>query len=35
LKEFDVREIAGTGHLVNLEHPDELNAQLTEFLAGV
>ena len=35
LQEFDVREIAGAGHLVDLERPDELNAQLTEFLAGV
>jgi 3-oxoadipate enol-lactonase len=35
LQEFDVREIAGAGHLVNLERADEFNAQLTEFLAGV
>jgi len=34
LRGFDVREIAG-GHLVNLERPDEFNAQLQEFLAGV
>jgi pimeloyl-ACP methyl ester carboxylesterase len=35
LQEFDVREIAGGGHLLNLERPDEFNALLTEFLAGV
>jgi pimeloyl-ACP methyl ester carboxylesterase len=32
LVEFDVREIAGAGHLVNIERPDEFNAILREFL---
>ena len=35
LREFDVREIAGAGHLANLERPDEFNALLQEFLADV
>jgi len=35
LHEFDVREIAGARHLVNVERPDEFNAILTEFLARV
>jgi pimeloyl-ACP methyl ester carboxylesterase len=35
LTEFDVREIPGTGHLANLERPDEFNAELQEFLAVV
>ena len=35
LPEFDVREIAGARHLVNLERPDEFNVILTEFLARV
>jgi pimeloyl-ACP methyl ester carboxylesterase len=35
LFEFDVREVAGSGHLVNLERPDEFNAILREFLARV
>ena len=35
LKDFDVFEIAGAGHLVNIEYPDEFNAELLEFLAGV
>jgi pimeloyl-ACP methyl ester carboxylesterase len=35
LRDFDVREIAGAGHLVSLERPREFNAQLKEFLAGV
>jgi pimeloyl-ACP methyl ester carboxylesterase len=29
---FDVREIAGAGHLVSLERPDEFDAILEEFL---
>jgi pimeloyl-ACP methyl ester carboxylesterase len=33
--EFDVREIAGVGHLVNLERPDEFNELLREFLGRV
>jgi pimeloyl-ACP methyl ester carboxylesterase len=32
---FDVRKIAGAGHLVNLERPDEFNGLLREFLARV
>jgi pimeloyl-ACP methyl ester carboxylesterase len=32
---FDVRELAGAGHLVNLERPDEFNELLREFLARV
>jgi pimeloyl-ACP methyl ester carboxylesterase len=35
LKEFDIREVAGSGHLVNLERPDEFNAILQEFLSRV
>ncbi len=35
LREFDVRELAGAGHLANLERPDEFNAVLREFLADV
>jgi pimeloyl-ACP methyl ester carboxylesterase len=35
LRDFDVCEIAGAGHLVNIEHPDEFNAELLEFLADV
>jgi pimeloyl-ACP methyl ester carboxylesterase len=35
LFEFPVREVAGSGHLVNLERPDEFNAILREFLARV
>jgi pimeloyl-ACP methyl ester carboxylesterase len=35
LKEFDIREVAGSGHLVNLERPDEFNAILQEFLSSV
>ena len=35
LREFDVREIPGAGHLVNLERPDAFNAELQEFLSGV
>jgi 3-oxoadipate enol-lactonase len=33
--EFDVRELRGAGHLVNLERPDEFNVILGEFLARV
>jgi 3-oxoadipate enol-lactonase len=32
---FDIRVVAGAGHLVNIERPDELNAILQEFLARV
>jgi pimeloyl-ACP methyl ester carboxylesterase len=35
LAEFDIREVAGAGHLVNLERPDEFNAILREFLERV
>ena len=35
LREFDVREIAGAGHLANLERPDEFSELLDEFLADV
>ena len=35
LSEFDIRVIPGAGHLANLERPDEFNAELVEFLAGV
>ena len=35
LREFDVRELAGAGHLANIERPDEFNAVLEEFLARV
>ena len=35
LRELDVREIPGAGHLVNVERPDEFNEILTEFLARV
>jgi pimeloyl-ACP methyl ester carboxylesterase len=35
LVEFDVREIAGAGHLVNLEHPEAFKSVLREFLADV
>jgi pimeloyl-ACP methyl ester carboxylesterase len=35
LTEFDTRELAGVGHLANLERPDEFNGVLTEFLARV
>jgi 3-oxoadipate enol-lactonase len=35
LGEFDVRELQGAGHLVNLERPDEFNEILREFLARV
>jgi pimeloyl-ACP methyl ester carboxylesterase len=32
---FDVREVAGAGHLVNLERPDEFNDSLRQFLDRV
>jgi 3-oxoadipate enol-lactonase len=35
LFEFPVREVAGSGHLVNLERPDEFSTILREFLARV
>jgi pimeloyl-ACP methyl ester carboxylesterase len=35
LSEFDVRELQGTGHLVNLERPNEFNEILREFLDSV
>lgn len=35
LSEFDVREMGGVGHLVNLERPDEFNEILREFLGRV
>ena len=35
LREFDVRELSGAGHLANLEQPDAFNEQLRDFLAGV
>jgi 3-oxoadipate enol-lactonase len=35
LEEFEVRELQGVGHLVNLERPDEFNEILREFVAGV
>ena len=35
LEGFGVCEIARAGHLVNVEYPDEFNAELLEFLAGV
>jgi pimeloyl-ACP methyl ester carboxylesterase len=35
LSEFDVREVAGGGHLQNLERPHEFNEILREFLGRV
>jgi 3-oxoadipate enol-lactonase len=35
LREFDVHEIAGAGHLANIERPDEFNGILRDFLARV
>ncbi len=35
LRDFDVRELPGAGHLVNLERPDEFQTELEGFLAGV
>jgi pimeloyl-ACP methyl ester carboxylesterase len=35
VSEFDVRELRGAGHLVNLERPDEFNEILREFVGRV
>lgn len=35
LSDFDVRELPGVGHLVNLERPDEFNGILREFVDSV
>jgi pimeloyl-ACP methyl ester carboxylesterase len=35
LEGFDVRELEGAGHLVNLERPDEFNEILREVVEGV
>jgi pimeloyl-ACP methyl ester carboxylesterase len=35
LAEYDVRELPGAGHLVNLERPDEFNEILLGFLDRV
>jgi pimeloyl-ACP methyl ester carboxylesterase len=35
LSDFDVREVAGARHLVDIERPDEFNGILQEFLARV
>ena len=35
VSEFDVREVRGAGHLVNLERPDEFNEILREFVDSV
>jgi pimeloyl-ACP methyl ester carboxylesterase len=35
VSEFDVRELRGAGHLVNLERPDEFNVILREFVDSV
>jgi len=35
VSEFDVRELQGAGHLVNLERPDEFNEILSEFIGRV
>jgi pimeloyl-ACP methyl ester carboxylesterase len=35
LSEFNVRELQGLGHLVNLERPDEFNEILREFVDSV
>ena len=35
LAEFEVVELEHTGHLANLERPDEFNANLSDFLARV
>ena len=35
LADYDVREVAGAGHLVNVERPVEFNEILREFLARV
>jgi pimeloyl-ACP methyl ester carboxylesterase len=35
LEGFDVRELEGAGHLVNIERPEEFNEILSDFLARV
>jgi pimeloyl-ACP methyl ester carboxylesterase len=35
LEGFDVKELEGAGHLVNIEHPDEFNEILSDFFARV
>jgi pimeloyl-ACP methyl ester carboxylesterase len=35
LEEFEVRELQGVGHLVNIERPDEFNEILREFVDSV
>ena len=35
VSEFDVRELRGVGHLVNLERPDQFNEILREFVGRV
>ena len=35
LSEFEVRELPGTGHLVNLERPGEFNDILRGFIGSV
>ena len=35
VSEFDVRELRGVGHLVNLERPDQFNEILLEFVGRV
>src|SRR2546430_629470 len=35
VSEFDVRELRGAGHLVNLERPEEFNEILREFVGRV
>jgi pimeloyl-ACP methyl ester carboxylesterase len=35
LADYDVRELPGAGHLVNLERPDEFNEILLGFLDRV
>jgi pimeloyl-ACP methyl ester carboxylesterase len=35
LEGFEVRELQGVGHLVNIERPDEFNEILREFVDSV
>lgn len=35
LGDYDVREVTGAGHLLNLERPGEFNEILRDFLARV
>ena len=35
LGEEEIREVPGSGHLANLERPDEFNTILREFLSRV